>query len=94
MATTNHPQAIAEVVFRHYIETGQGADVKTIAARCGISESTIRKHVDRAPGVVPEAEYRQSRTYHFESDRQHKVWVYYPTRERMRQEIIREKKEV
>lgn len=90
---TNERQ-LRDAVVEAYLETGKALDVKEIATRMGWSESKVRKVFTAAGGCVTGLDLRQegresySRNYPGMTAGAHKVWVYMPTRQTLREMIL------
>jgi transposase-like protein len=83
---------IADAIVALYLETGHDPDAPTIATRAGCSVGTVRRLArDHSfPGCLPRTEWRQSysRDYPGFEAGAHKVTVYGPTRETLRQLVL------
>lgn len=90
---TNERQ-VRDAVVEAYLETGKALDAKEIATRMGCSESTVRKILTKAGGCVNGLRTSQqgrdsySRNYPGSTSGAHKVWVYSPALETLREMIL------
>ena len=86
---------VRDAIVAAWIETGEDITVKVIAALLGWSEAKVRRHLTDASGFVVEGFQRReegrtsySRDYRGFESGSHKVSVYGPTREFLRQMLI------
>ena len=91
------PEAVRDALFERYLRTGSDCTLKELSAEIGVSEPTIRKRL-LSPGGLPvfrdivgsddERESGSSDYPGMSTGRFHRVTVYGPTRDGLRQRLL------
>lgn len=94
--TSTDTQTVVDAVVRMFMADGRDHSIKEVAAALGWSESRVRRAITSAPGGRPDeldssVDYRTSysRDYPTMEAGAHKVRLYGPTRQTLREMLLR-----